>query len=65
MNTYRIVEETKRGLFGRRTVRRIEGEPTFEALKAWREGENIGAPSVEWLKAALDETLARAEANNE
>jgi hypothetical protein len=59
MSNYRIYDETYWTLLGRKTRRRIEGEPTFEALKAWRDGENIGAPSVEWLKAALDDTLGR------
>lgn len=57
--TYRIYDETYWTLLGRKTRRRIEGEPTFEALKAWRNGEDIGAPSVQWLKDALDDTLAR------
>jgi hypothetical protein len=60
MSNYRIYDETYWTLTGRKTRRRIEGEPTFEALKAWRDGENIGAPSMQWLKAAIDDTLNRA-----
>lgn len=59
--SYRIVNETYWTLLGRRTRRRIEGEPTFEALKAWRDGENIGAPSIAWLRDALDDTFKRME----
>ena len=57
--SYRIVTEKHWTILGWKERRRIEGEPTFEALKAWREGEDIGAPSVDWLKAALDDTLRR------
>ena len=61
MSNYRIYDETYWTLLGRKTRRRIKGEPTFEALKAWRDGENIGAPSVQWLKAAIDDTLSRVK----
>lgn len=57
--SYRIITESKWTLLGRREVRRIEGEPTFEALKAWRDGENVAAPSMAWLKDALDDTFRR------
>ena len=60
--SYRIITEKKWTLMGRREVRRIEGDPTLEALKAWREGGDIGAPSVQWLKEALDDTLSRVKA---
>ena len=60
--SYRIITESKWTLLGRREVRRIEGEPTFEALKAWRDGETIGAPSIAWLKAAIDDTINRVKA---
>jgi hypothetical protein len=56
---YRIVTERKWSLTGFRHVRRIEGEPSFEALKAWMDGGDIHAPSIEWLKAALEDTVAR------
>jgi hypothetical protein len=57
METHRIIEQTQRNLFGRRTVRRIEGEPTHEALRAWRDGGDIAAPSYAWLQAAVSDAL--------
>jgi DNA gyrase inhibitor GyrI len=55
--SYEIREVTRYRFLKPRRV--IEGEPTHEALRAWRDEENVSAPSVEWLKVALDDALNR------
>jgi hypothetical protein len=57
MSDYEIVETTRWTLRGRKTTRRIVGEPSWQALQAWREGETIGAPSLLWLRDAVADAL--------
>jgi hypothetical protein len=57
VDKFMIVEEQRWTLKGRVTKRRIVGAPCWEALQAWRDGETIEAPSVQWLKDAIADAL--------
>jgi hypothetical protein len=61
MSKFEIVETTRWTLRGRKTVRTLVGQPSWEALKAWRDGQTIGAPSALWLRDAASDALDEIE----
>jgi hypothetical protein len=58
MSKFEIVETT--GWFGKKK-QTIVGEPCWEALKAWRDAETVGAPSLVWLRDAASDALDEIE----
>ena len=57
MSEFEIVETTRWTLRGRKTIRTLVGEPSWEALMVWREEETVGAPSLLWLRDAVSDAL--------
>ncbi len=57
MSEFEIVERTRWTLCGRRATRTLIGDPSWQALKAWRDGETVGAPSLLWLRDAVSDAL--------
>ena len=58
VNAFEIVEST--GWFGRRS-RKLVGEPSWEALAAWRAEGDVAAPSLLWLRDAVGDALDEIE----
>ena len=61
MSKFEIVETTRWTLCGRKTTRTLIGEPSWEALKVWRDEETVGAPSLRWLRDAAADALDEIE----
>jgi hypothetical protein len=61
MSDFEIVEYARRTLRGKQVHRKIVGEPSWQALKAWRDGGDIGAPSMRWLQESVSDALDEIE----
>jgi len=61
MSNFEIVEVVRRTLFGTKVSRKLVGEPSWQALKAWRDGEDVAAPSLLWLRDATSDALDEIE----
>lgn len=57
MANFMVIEEQRWTVRGRVTKRRIVGAPCWQALEAWRDGGNIEAPSIGWIKDAIGDAL--------
>jgi len=57
MSKFEILTTTRRTLLGRRSDRRIVGEPTWQALRAWKDAGDVEAPGIEWLRIAVADAL--------
>jgi hypothetical protein len=59
--SYRIVEGTRWTWRGRVPTRWLEGEPSWQALRAWRDEGDVGAPNVVWLRDCIMDALNEIE----